>query len=483
MHASNFMSVSYRMDSAPRADFIFFAMFIVVLCAFISSIQPRKLKSRETFENASEQSLIISSRVEYIRQGLVNFFAQRKNVVDVPETVFMDFVKLTTFIWPNYIDLCCQTTQKITDSGTTDVNCDCGNILIDTSSCTDNTLLFMNERKTATITSNLGSVDSKNCMLTLLGNNYTISKRSMKLKITGIEHVGNFTKQRYRLYLEGNLAAFILSRPLFISFNTEGFYRIIYEDMRTRNNETEIYEDHSVRNAFAYFDSTKGSQYRVLVEKINNIDLPQSGLKMVVDTDGTLINMKAPLTVPTTIYYMNYVNEITTASMMSYTATFYIDSFMYGDAFLNRTNINIITSANDSRFVSTVTFRQNIDMSMTLMLDTESYDLPAEFVYYGNANQYDKFHIIITVSYDILNVVCFGVVKNSRKNVAHYARYHIPKVFKMDKTQLINTLQNSKMQDGRSLFMSNEVSDVMNVTAIPNYALLAYKLGYVFDVY
>ena len=120
---------------------------------------------------------------------------------------------------------------------------------------------------------------------------------------------------------------------------------------------------------------------------------------------------------------------------------------------------------------------------MTFVIDDEELAMPEGFMYYGDSNMFSKFHILITYSFDIVTIACFGIEKETRRNVSFMVRYHVKKTLKTEKEALIKTIKTLQMADGRALFVDDKMDDVMNLTSVPNYALVAYKLGYVFDIF
>lgn len=469
-----------------HTELLFLSAFIIILTACVASVK----YTREPFadetgtqEVVAKPSQVISNRIQYVKAGLVNFYAQMDNVDKVTENTFIDFIRLTIQFWPNYQDLCCSgTVQKTSGSANKTVNCDCNNITILNSSCYDNALKFTNEGASKTI-SQIGTSDN-NCMMTILQNDYRLVKRSLNLQIGSTEHVGPISKQMYKLVIGGNIAPFVLSRPMFISFNTLGLYRVIYDDYTNRNSMIDGFEDNKTRNVFAFFDSTKKNGYKMFLEKIKNSDY--KNFELYSDTPATINGMTGSS--PATIYYVNYQRETKGANLIINSATFFVDNVMYDELFQNNSNISIVTGASNSRYASAITFTQNANESMSIAVDGETFNIPSEFVYYGTQNNFLKWHIIVTYSFDVLTIVCFGVQKQlGNANISYMVRYHPRRTLNMSKDTLLDTLQKRILSDGRFLFMNKTknndyFSEVMNVTSIPNYAFLAQTLGYTFDV-
>lgn len=447
-----------------KVELLLFSLFIMILTALLASMRPY---TNEEFQDSVSD--VSSDRIIFLKVGLINFFAQEKNVEKLGLAALVQFAADKILFWPNYIDLCCKSTVVIDDNGAKKAaDCDCNNISLLTSSCVDETLTFMNEKRVRTIQGSLGAPTHTNCTLTILGCNYRIMKRSIKMSVKESKHIGAHSTPRFEITMTGNVAPFILSRPIFVSFNMGGLYQVTYEDFRVIQTPS---PDPLKRNALAYFDSTS-SEHRIIIKKITSDDV--FGREMYVDTPNTISGMSGDTAM--TIFYVNFDNEVHQSSMTASVASFMLSDETLAQVFQGRSQITFVTGATDSMFCNNIALRQRADGMLVVTIDDIDYELPQGFVYNGSTTPMSKYHIVASYSYDILTIACFGVLTGTRKNVCYMVRYHTPKIFKMNKDDLLSAVKENGL-------WVNNMSDVFCATAVPNFALLAYKLGYVFDIY
>jgi len=449
-----------------RVELVLTALFIIIMTAMFASMRPLRIENfNDTPEAKGGEHQLASDRVLYLKVGLINFFAQPKNVVNLGQAALMKFAEDKVLFWPNYIDICCKSTTIIDDGNVKKAaDCDCDNISLMTSSCVDETLTFMNEKRIRTIQGSIGAPSTANCTMSIFGCDYKIMKRSIKLNIASVLHTGAFSTPRFEVTLIGNAAPLILSRPIFIAFNMGGLYRTIHEDSKTVELST---EDILTRNALSNFDSTQ-KEHKLKLEKIMNADV--FGKHIYIDTPNTIAGITGE--VPLTLFYVNFDNELQHHSMTSNVYSLIIDNDTIPRIFDSRTQITILTGAQDSSYASKLVVKKMVGKGFIIQIDDVDYNIPAGF----NIDEFSKFHITITYSYDILMIVCFGIKAITRKNVCYMTRYHTPKIFQMKKGDLKKAIKENGLKP-------ENLHDVFSSTGIPNYALLAYKLGYVFDIF
>ena len=183
-----------------------------------------------------------------------------------------------------------------------------------------------------------------------------------------------------------------------------------------------------------------------------------------------------------TIYYLDYKSEIRVIDSNSHTINFIIDEQIYKDAFERIDGITINGIKNDrTQFIQSVILRKTNQGIIEILVDDTTYNLPSQFRYY-DPSAYSKFTFVVTLTYDILLIHCFAVLRIDNRNVCFTVRYHLPKILKTKKTDIITTIKdNIPMMD--NLFQKRELMNVFNVTCIPNYAKLAQRLGFSFNIF
>ena len=419
------------------------------------------------------QGPIMSDRINYFRIGLADFFTRHGYVSRKTKLEFEDYIKDKVYIWPSYQDICC----KSLDTGSTDLDCACDNINISNSSCLDNLMKFHNEPRVSTIEGNIGAPKSSNCTMTILGNDYMLMKRSLKMKIKELKQVDIGDNKRFRLNLTGQLALFALSRPMFLSFNTNGLYRVVHEDKNNPSTESE-YEITNFSNMFANFDSTRTRDNIVYLQQVAHDEIENLHVFQETNTHIGRIQDIAKRDHPVTLYYLNYRSEVKVYDAHTHVINLFVNQKIY-NSFIFANTIDILTGNEKSQQIRFVRLHKSQSGILDLIIDDVSYPLPEDFVYY-DPKQYQRFDICITISYDIVLIACYCIDSVTRKNICYLSRYNLPRNFGVMKETALEIIK-SQSPD-MFYMMRNNLKDVMSMTSIPNYAHLAYSLGYVFNI-
>ncbi len=473
-------------------NILVFCAFIILLISFIGSSSidianilalSKDVQHYENFDNGSDvrvydsnnNGVVLSDRLLYFKIGLANFFTQHDGVLNLNQEDFMKWIKDKVFIWPSYQDLCCKSLQVENDDGKKKIDCNCDNINLSIFSCPEKRLIIYNEPHLNNIEGSVGASNTDNCNMSILGNEYFLLKRSIILRMTEPITEHGLTQNKFlKLKVDGRLTSVVFSRPMFVSFNTAGLFRIIHEDARnpTLVNDFDIKKD---ANAFAYFDSNKTTGNIILLKKIRSDEL---GEKQVFNFSRANIlhaNHKTKANYPCTIYYLSYHSEIKLYDASSSVINFVFDEKIYNENFRFGSMNTYFTNKNDTKFVEKIVIEKKSDNTLSFQLDNTEYNIPSDFAYTDPA-QYSRFHIFFTIAYNIILIHCCAVENVTKKHVFISARYHHDKKFEMRKDHLL-----SSMQDQSPLmheYITKKLSQNMNVTCIPNYALLANALGY-----
>jgi hypothetical protein len=253
-----------------------------------------------------------------------------------------------------------------------------------------------------------------------------------------------------------------------MAFTKAGLYRVVYDDV-TKATALSSNELPKRRHIFAYFSSVEKVNYiyvqKVTKDEIENLEMyPESSANLLVEDKEN----------PITIFYMNYSKEAMQASMIANSMTILISKHMYHNLYKNTSSIVISSNNENSRNITNIVILQNQDMSLSVKIDNDVYEIPDDVQYFNNKDLSD-FHIIVTISYDIMTIVVFSRNSLTKQNACSMVRYHLDKRLYIAKDLLKQTLQQ------RGLMPQDHLSDVLNYTTIPNFAHLSMKLGYPFE--
>lgn len=417
---------------------------------------------------------IISGRFNYFRYGLAALFSDQKQVRTMPD--FETWITDRVYIWPSAQDICCSTLDKKLEV------CHCDNYFVQNSSCTDNTPYFFGSHVPARIENTLGS---DNCMMSILGNNYKLSKRAIKIQTSNVT-VKNGTGDGtyYKIKLTRDAIYLVLIRPLMMSFGTTGLYEVIHEDSRFPTKGSD-YEGGKNANAFAYFDSDyipsdfseeqnpRNSPASIYLRQIDDPAMypvstnAKGGAGTNIAKYYNRSYNKNELTC--TIYYINYVSPIKTSDKTSNVFNFYINNTIYNTVFTeNETSQTFYTDASEnSEFISMIKVKRNIDGNMQVELDNTSFTFPTDFAFYEK----DKFDLFIHISHEVLLLVGFSEHKNRTRVIVK--RYNLDKRLEYNQETLSSTFRTQANSAYHAL------NRLIPIDGIPNFASLFDRLGYV----
>jgi hypothetical protein len=423
-----------------------------------------------------DENVIQSERLIYFKIGLANFFTQQDKLTSLTMPKFLSIIKQNVYMWPNYQDLCCKALEK----GDSNLDCSCNNINIRNTSCFDTKTAIMNEKSVDTIEASLGASKQENCTISVLGNDYFFVKRSVLLNIQNIDMIGLSSKKQFRLTLGGNVSSIVFTRPLFISFNVHGLYKVVHQDV-DKTSRLDEYENKKESNMFAFYDSSKHDTNVMYLEKIHHN--PENDIIVYNETSSTIkaFEKQKKKDYSATLYYMNYKSEIKVYDANTNVLNIIINEKTYNDTFLRSSTLVIITQKDNSDFIYTIQIEKNNDGKVHVVIYEETdkvktFNIPDEFLYY-DPSHFEKFDICITFSYDILMINCWGIRQDTRVTEGFSVRYHLSKKLEIKKELARTTLQEQAPQI--LYYMNNTLKDVMNFTCIPNYSRLMNVMGYV----
>jgi len=414
---------------------------------------------------------IMSDRYMYFQAGMQCFFTSFEKTADIKPDQFLAWIRDNNFFiyfWPNYQDLCCKK-EKQEDAARK--NCDCENIDVRLSSFEDDAFEYHNESRSHNIESKLGASNKNNCMVTLLGNDYILQKRTLRMKVQDKERV-NKSRDLYRLTVQHeDLMAFVLSRPLFLSFSGSGIAGVIHEDYDNAIG-LEEFEDKKERNIFSYFGSSQDpSSHRLLIHDFKDGKLSKQNNFSIFNSPKHSAHKDPSKDQMCTLYYLTFLREVHDIPQ-AYAVNFCVNKKLL-DEKKDAVYITLDMSDEDPLLVRKVAMIKD-DGRLMLRVDKQDYEMPDEF---DIRDPYlTHFDIFFTIAFNIIIIVCLGKNSISRQSVVFMKRHHIKKRFESDKAFLHQAFREQvpKMYQ----HMQTNLDDVIGLTAIPNYANIAYKLGY-----
>ena len=415
---------------------------------------------------------IMSDRYMYFQAGMQCFFTSFEKTADIKPEEFLAWIRDNNFFiyfWPNYQDLCCKSEKERHE------NCDCENIDVRLSSFEDDAYNYHNESRSQSIESNLGATNKNNCMVTLLGNDYILQKRTIRMKVKDKERV-NKSRDMYRITIEHkDLMAFVLSRPLFMSFSGSGIAAVIHEDY-DRAIGLEEFEDKNERNIFSYFGSSQDrSSHHLLVREFKDGKLSAQN-NFSIFSSAKYSTYKDPSKDQLcTLYYLTFLREVHDIPQ-AYAVNFCVNKKLF-DEKRDAVYITLDMNDEDPSLVHKVAMIKD-DGRLSLRVNQHDYEMPDEFDIHDP--YLTHFDVFFTIAFNIIIIVCLGKNSVSKQSVVFMKRHHIKKRFQSDKTFLHQAFREQvpKMYQ----YMQTHLDDVICLTAVPNYAKIAYKLGYMNSV-
>lgn len=379
---------------------IIFILFLILTYIYINFYIGNLIGSivAEDFKNESEVINIKSNRNKYIEYGIINFFT-RENNIDIVKNNENKYI----YIYPNNIDVMCSATN-ITKS-TDDV---CKDASIIKSFKVDKLPLYTNENKPNYVLS-LPISNENNFKLRVFDNVYNMTRRSILLEI---ESIVAFNEKNLvgsnKISVSGNIKAFILSRPFFITINDFGIYKIVYDSVVIGGKET---------NSFVYYNSND-KIHTFYITKIDDSSVFPNTSSLISDYYENLnIVHRVTNKTPITIYYLIYSNNIVLEKKHDLNS-FYIHlnniDIEKNNIINSLTTIDLNDSQSSDRIKNIQLIQENTHSLKILfnLISLKFYkDLPVDF----NPGNYVKYDIILTFSLDILTIVCIGKDKLNKE--------------------------------------------------------------------
>jgi hypothetical protein len=476
-------------------------VFLIFMTAVIASIKIRPPNENFVDRDMSNQ---LKARL-YNSNGMYNFYSfgnllstlykQRDNA---------EFVKYLVSFPASLADVYCTITDASDPSR-------CGNMFIDNLTCADTRFTALAYRENAcNALSTLVGVNSDVCQVRVLSNLYQFNKRCLtfdNISLTPTKiMVEDASPDGFTLSITGaNVAPFVLSRPLFMSFGTYGLYRIVHgaTDTVFTNFSSHFTRDTVYRFQIVAIKTPSATANANTDNVMMHPNITSLGLERLLKPSNNNQYI-IPNAHPITIYYLNYLSYINNNMGFSISKT-NVFTLIFSKDFLESvknengawtqvistyaTNIdNIIVPTN-----ITIEYNHSPSNAGDLFRVTVSTTTTSSIVFkphpdFLNAlqslrsmqtTQYN-YHIMMTYSLDSMTITTFVHSSVSNANdTCHMVRSQVlennqPVIMSYD----IVTVESALKPSG--VYVSQkQYEQFSNITAIPNYALAAKYLRYI----
>jgi hypothetical protein len=433
---------------------LIFSMFMIVLVAILASFK----KPVEKFDN--NQLSIVTKRIKYLDYGLINYFSQSSQIQRIKDGDTGNNGSPYVFIYPNSIDIMCNATTMESEKV-------CNDISLSKSFVIDDSPIYMYENNGGSmLTSGNPNNDVSNYTMRIFNNEYRMKKRSITLNIESVEPFQSSATNNFLWYvvqIKGSISTFILSRPVFITINNLGAFKVIYDNVNKNGVES---------NAFISYNSNIKTNY-IYLEKINDdLFYPSTtdtiNDKVVNNTRNQVLSNKTPLI----LYYLVYEKTLPFVNFDVNSFTIHLSKHqLEGQKVIPQfISISGRSEIATSDKINTIQISKDVNNPLLYNISivhpsiTHKINLPADFV----PQKFTQYDIIITYSFDILIVACFA--KDSSNN-----EYCFVTRFSSKSNNLIFECKKNKLET-QLIPLQNDVPH----TSIQHLPALAFKYGYTF---
>jgi hypothetical protein len=298
------------------------------------------------------------------------------------------------------------------------------------------------------------------------------------------------TKEAFKVVVTGDVSAFVLSRPLFISYGSYGLYRIVHN---TPN---------CVFSSYSNLQSNETEKFFIVVP----LDTYKN-TTMYPNINQSLAHLSENTSMPITIYYLSYKaqllpTELTTTKYNVLTlllsSNFLINSVPQSSKAVSYTIPTTLDKPSDG-IVTSTNISINFDKSSTVPNEIlnviVSYGptytnvpvkIPSLFlneISYCRTNDVDHtYHICLTYTTDMMIVTCFlkyndnslkdDAVFVSRQSVSYGADFVTCVYTNKDIQNVLSQIQGDLAKE------MEKYNQFTTTNSIPNFAYMAKYLGY-----
>lgn len=489
-------------------------VIVMLIVMFLSSYKTRESFADPDFTQIG--NLVRNKKAEqYVKNGLKYFFASGLDTSIFGASITDEHIRNAVAFAHTPVDSMCLM------SGNVEKNM-CKMAYIDDLTCPDSSYIPVTDTHIpCTSVSTSLSPSAENCMVRILHNNYRFMKRCFKfpniISITRQGQTGVFA-----VTVEGDMTSFLLSRPLFISFGPYGLWAIDHSFSGSKNIFTAYPPDISA-------SATNRLQSVIYIKAIqpiannnlhmspfhNSFDITISGSnQMKTPSDISIGNVNTSLfaQLPVTIYYLNYIEPIIYTYEMNGITTTNTLTLILSKSFItansgaqgaltlsaNSGGISLATGVTtNTSLISNIKIgmRSTNAFSVILNSSTEFLSHPLFASQLSTMTQGDTshdYHIILTISMDMVIIACMVAnnSSNNRYSKVYYVKHNIttntgtPLYLQYNVTGqniMLSDADTSANANVRKLVLEQKkYNRIINTTAIPNLALIAQQLGYMF---
>lgn len=425
--------------------------------------------------------------VLYNTNGLLNFYSSGDNgsIYFENKENFNDFVSYVMYFLPSFIDDYCKAFENQNND-----KARCNNLFIDNVSSPDVMFPSISQNEmTCNSVLSVTEANGKTNTVRVLNNLYYFLKRCLRFRTLKVNPImlaigpRNSTIQAYKITVSGDISAFILSRPLFISFGTYGLYRIIHN---------------AKDSVFTNYVSDK-AEYTFTVAPVYSYE-SASMFPFVTQNIGQLeINSKMPIT----IYYLTYNGPLLFSEVKpgvhKKSDICNVLTLVFSSEFLNNNKSEktvsftiptttgkipngIITATNIAIVYDKLSSVANDILSVTVGYGSVFTTIPAlvppEFVNeIANCRQKNidhSFHFILTYSTDVIILTGFLTFNDSLKP----DRIFMTRTPVNSGNQYVSIVYDNNIIDANLVKEMSKYNEFTSTNSIPNYAYVAKYLGY-----
>lgn len=435
--------------------------------------------------------------VLYNTNGFYNFYSSGEigSLFFNNREQFDGFVSYIMYFLPSYIDDYCKSFDKQQIDPVR-----CNNLFIDNVALPDNKFGAISQKElpcTSVITST--APQGATNVIRIFNNTYSFLKRCLRFKTMTVSsrmmQLDSKPVQGYKISVTGDISAFVLSRPLFISFGTYGLYQIVHSAVGS------VFSDYSST-------SSKSAEQFFMVVPVKGYN----GTAMYPSINQNLSQLPENTTIPITIYYLNYNAAILPSEFQKgmHTTTSIANSLtlVLSSSFLNNsvpngsksvsytipttqdvTTNNILTPTNISIVFDKTSNNANEILTTTISYGTSfkniAIKMPPQFLneiaYLRKSNMNHTYHIVLTYSCDVFMVVCFINYQNTLKEDAVFVSRQtvslgsdfVNLTYDVDKVNTAISTFNGNLQKEMAKY-----EQFLSISSIPNFAYMAKYLGY-----
>ena len=304
------------------------AAVIFLLCiAYMTYDYESKKTAKESFVNSlnhgDDVTAFTKDRTKvFVQKGLYAFYCAS------PQSIFANYhlESVARFV-PNYLDYFCRLNDVEKGSR-------CKNMFIDYFASRDDYVYSLNDEVCNTVNTSIENKDPEISNIRIQNTLYALQKRCTMFDNLRVSYVNG--DKLYVVTFSGQtmngsdalrrMSSFILCRPLFISLNSYGLYKIVYDANKNNpalnraNMFIEMSSEDNLSEKVLYLERvTQAPTEQPLIHHSTTMPMNQTSditaffkesLESQSKRDQSDLNIERASRLPLTIYYMNYMSSL-----------------------------------------------------------------------------------------------------------------------------------------------------------------------------